>query len=484
MHEVIINNGLINIIYLNLKYLFIQMKSILKYAILLLLQFTFSESFCQTKVVFEQVQIYSTLQPTANYWRLPTDISLIEQSLDSGVFKEFNLVRVKPFKTEIKTLTKQSQIGKIVIKWDSTRNIPYHAYLELYELDASTLDLNKAIQISQQKKDSIQSVWGIAVDIFNEKHEKIFQKTILLGIMPIQNVGMGRVADFVPTIPINLYKAISKGVSLISNDINNLSFIEAITPQAFFTDNYWMPLVHNQPRIAFDTSKQFINFPSSGGLQLLRIPTASLVKLDFKNKAVNYPFKNIIKEIKNSRKEANSNEYYQVTQQLRDVHANKDYTILTYLEFNPNNTFESSTNDINQTLNFLDGIGNYIFNGRDTIGRFQVKEIETEESKFYFPNKVYNGYDSTNQFEVQAYKKPMSIAHSRVVSGKLYDHKFKIQFDNEQALKTILVDDKVVMIIEGLVKPRQMVCLPNHVDETFRNLLILIAYGELFQSPN
>ena len=112
------------------------------------------------------------------------------------------------------------------------------------------------------------------------------------------------------------------------------------------------------------------------------------------------------------------------------------------------------------------------------------KEMEIENSKFYYPNTVYNGYDSSKKFNVQAYNKPMQIIHSRVITGKLYDHKFKILFDNDQSLKTILVDDKEVMIIDGFNKPRQMVTLTNNLEDSFKNLLILIAYGELFQSPN
>ena len=459
------------------------MKPIIKYTILLSLLFAFTNNYGQSKVVLEQIQVYSTLQPNASYWQLPADISLIEQSLDSGIFKEYNFERVAQFKPTIKTLTKQNQVGKIVINWEKSRDIPYHAYLELYELDITALNLNKEIQISQQKKDSIHSIWGIAVSIFNEKHDKIFQKTILLGLMPVNNIGIGRVAPFLPTTPNNIFQAISKSVGIISNDIDNFEFVDAKIPEAFFTDNYWMPLVHNQPRVSFDTSKQFISFASTHGSQLLRIPQANLVKLDFKNKTPNYLFKNIITEIRNSRKNVSSNEYYQVTQALRDVHANKDYSILAYLEFDPDHTIDENNNGT-QALSFLDGIGNYIFNGTDTIGKFQVKDMEVENTKFYYPNAVYNGYDSSRQYIVQTFNKPMQITHSKVISGNLYNHSFKIQFANDQLLKTVLVDDKVVMILDGLNKPRQMVAIPNNLEEPFKNLLILIAYGELFQSPN
>lgn len=459
------------------------MKQLKKYLLLLFFISTYSMGHSQSDVVLEQIQIFSTTQPTANYWKLPNDISLLEQTLDSGIFKEYKLTRNKQFKPSIKTLSKQSQVGKIVLNWDSTRNIPYHAYVELYELDPSTLYMNKLIKVSEEKKDSIHSVWAVAVDLFNEKHEKIFQKTVLIGLMPSQNTGMGHVANFLPTVPSNLYQAITKGLSFINTGRNNLYFVEAKVAEAFFTDNYWMPLVHNYPRTTFDTSKQFFNYQSAKGLQLLRIPNANLLKLDLKNKNPDYPFKDIVEQIKKSRSGARGNEYYQAIQYLRDVHADKDYTITTFLEFNPDNIHNDNDDEVH-AINFLSDVGNYIVSGVDTIGKFQIKEMVTEKDKFYLPNKVYNGYDSSKQYIVQSFDKVMPITHSKVIAGKLYEHSFSIQYDNDHSLKTILVDDKVVMIIDGEKKPRQMVCLPNELNDTFRNLLILIAYSEIFQSPH
>jgi hypothetical protein len=74
--------------------------------------------------------------------------------------------------------------------------------------------------------------------------------------------------------------------------------------------------------------------------------------------------------------------------------------------------------------------------------------------------------------------------HSTVVTGKVNNLNFSIQFDNGQSLKTILVDDKIILIIEGEKKPHQMVELPNSLSNEQKNLLLLIAFGELFQSPN
>lgn len=458
----------------------------IKYFLLLfILVLSHSNSFGQSAVVLEQIQVYSTLNPTAKYWHLPEDISGIQKALDGGIFKEFNLERITTLPTIKKILTKQNQMGKITINWEASRNIPYHAYLELYELDPETTYENKLVKISESKKDSIQSVWAIVVGIFNDQHQRIFQKTLLLGMLPVQSLGLGYPSNWVATTPHFLYQAINKGIQFINRDIDNMEFMEATVPLAYNTDNYWMPVTHNQPRIMFDTSKQFISYASTSGLQLLRVPSARLNKIDLKNKEVNYPYKDIINTIKKTRNSLSSKEFYQVIQPLRDVQSNKDYTLNGYIEFNTNFNNEDFTKV--SALQFLAEIPNVIYDGKDSIGYFTVREGVTEKDKLYYPHKVYNGYDSTKQFEIFDKISSFPILHTTVITGKVYGQEFSIQFDNGQQLKTILLDNKIVMVIDGNKKPRQMINLfkvNNNSNNNINNLLLLMAYGELFQSPN
>jgi hypothetical protein len=235
----------------------------------------------------------------------------------------------------------------------------------------------------------------------------------------------------------------------------------------------------------FDTSKQFISYASTSGLQLLRVPSARLNKIDLKNKEVNYPYKDIINTIKKTRNSLSSKEFYQVIQPLRDVQSNKDYTLNGYIEFNTNFNNEDFTKV--SALQFLAEIPNVIYDGKDSIGYFTVREGVTEKDKFYYPHKVYNGYDSTKQFEIFDKISSFPILHTTVITGKVYGQEFSIQFDNGQQLKTILLDNKIVMVIDGNKKPRQMINLfkvNNNSNNNINNLLLLMAYGELFQSPN
>ncbi len=460
------------------------MKQTIQYPLLLLLLVIYSTSFSQSQVALEQIQVYSTTQPKLSYWHLPNDISALEKALDTGLFTKLNLQRSTLQPTIRKELSKQTQVGKITINWETTRDIPFHAYLEIYEVDPFAAYLNKSVDISEEKKDSIHSMWVIACNIFNQKHERILQKTILLGMVPIQALGMGYPITTVSTTPAAQFQALVKAIGLLSPTTNDMEYVEAKIPAAYATDNYWMPIIHNQPRTLFDTSKQFISFANTNGLQLLRIAPASLNKIDLKNKNDNYLFKQVAANIKKYRVGTSSKEYYQVIQPLRDVHANKDYTLEAYLEFNPDAAENNNLFINQQALLFIPELTHTIYDGKDSVGQFKVKESYQEKEKFYYPDQIYNGYDSTKKFNIGTNYGPIAIVNAKVIEGIVYKHNFKIEFSVLQQQKTILVDNKILMIIEGANKPRQMVTVPSDIDINLTNLLLLMAYGELFQSPN
>ena len=437
----------------------------------------------QSKVALEQIQIYSTTQPKLNYWHLPQDISTIENILDTGLFRKLNLNRIPEQKPIRRELTKQTQVGKINIDWEQSRNIPFHAYLEIYELDPTFAYQNKIADISEEELDRIQSVWAISCSIFNQKHEKAIQRTISIGMLPTQSLGMGYPINIVPTTPPALFQAIYKGIGMLEPELDEMEYIEAKVPMAYATDNYWMPVIHNKSRVLFDTSKQFISYPSIDGTQMLRIPSAVLTKIDVKNKNTNYRFQTIIEKIKKYRSGLSSKEFYQVIQPLRDVNNNKDYTLEAYLEFNPNG-YDNSAYIQQLPLIFIPELTHTIYQDKDSIGQFKVRNYVPEKEKFYTVDQYYNGYDSTKKFMLGTNNGLEAINHKTIIEGKVHNHSFVIQVSATSHQKTILVDDQIVLIIEGSNKPHQMVENSTHLDKDLKHLLLLMAYGEIFQSPN
>ena len=146
-----------------------------------------------------------------------------------------------------------------------------------------------------------------------------------------------------------------------------------------------MPFIHNQPRILFDTTKKFIAYNYANRTHLLRTPTAVLNKINIRDKNLNSPYKKIISLIKKNRINAYSSEYYQVLQHLRDVKNDHSYNIEGYMEFNA----DAAAANSQLALVFLSDSVHKIYNDKDSIGYFMVKEIVPEKDKyFYLPSNT------------------------------------------------------------------------------------------------
>jgi hypothetical protein len=388
--------------------------------------------------------------------------------------------RDKDYTTTTNALTKLNQTGKIKIDWSNSLTIPYHAYIEIYEMDPEFAYKNDLVNLSETAKDSIHSVWFIACSIFNLKKERVFQKTIMLGFTPVESLGLGYTIKSTPSMPNLLYNAIAKSMNYLDAEGDEIDFINVKVPAAYATDNYWMPFVHNMPRILFDTTKKFISFEDNAGVHALRMPPAVLKKINNKDKSETNPYKNLVELLRKTRPQFNRNEYYQVMQPLRDIKNNIDYTLESYIEFNSEPVFNDNTPRL--AIQFLPEVIHRIFQDKDSIGYFTVKDFVKEENKFYYPDLVYNGYDSSHSANLGTFFAKQPITHSRVISGKSMNHDFVIQLNYENNITTILIDKQMVMAISGNKKPLQMVEKRNNLP-TIENLLLLIAYAEIFQQP-
>lgn len=458
------------------------MKKMRRVGLLILISCTYIIGFSQNNLVVEQIQVYSALNPNATYWQLPANVTPILEALDKGYFSELNLQREKSYPIVQKTLTKLNQMGKIVVDWKNSSAVPYHAYLELYEVSSDFAFKNNLVDLPLNKKDSVHSFWLIGCSIFNQEKEKINAKNILMGFIPIQSMGMGYSITTSASVPTSIYQAITKGVSLLSVHSGELDYIEAKMPMAYAIDNYWMPIIHNQSRTIIDTSKGFLFFTKEDRNHLLRIPTAVLNKINTKDRTTNNPYRDIVTYIKKNRSNTNSNEYYEVIQSLRDVTNNIDYAVKGFIEFDNiglKNEWES-----NNAIVFLPDSMHTIYQSNDSIGNFSVRENVMEKNKSYNPNIIYNGYDSTKQYTLNTYYAKQPIIHSRIIEGKIKNYNFTIQLNYENNLNTILLDNKIVLVTSGQKKPVKMVTIQNGADPLLLDLLLLIASSEIFQYPS
>lgn len=440
--------------------------------------FAFGQS---NQVVLEQVQMYSSIQPTGKYWHpTTTQVSNFAHLLDSALFTPMRLQSAEGYATKIKILTKSNQIGKLVIDWSQSPSIPYHAYLEIYELQPEQTFSNSMVNIVIPKKDSIQSTWFLTCTILDEKKTPVFQKTILIGMIPIPSQGIGYPMSVPVTTPKSIFKAIQSGIGYFDKDGEALSYIEAKVPIGFASDNFIMPLLQAKPRIAVDTSKDFIQLTQGNARVFLRTPPAVMNKIDTKDKTSNNPYFAILPEIK-KRTSTLFKEYYQAIQPLRNVGENKDYTLEAYIEFNPMADPELQTTP---PIRFLPDSLHKIYADTNLIGRFKVIEQPTNTSWFYNSNAIYNGVDSGSVYQLNSNYPKGIISISKSVEGNIGEDRFKILFNNDIDLKIIYLNNVAIMAAKGRNKPVYVIPIEQPNPTAISSLLLLMAYSEIFQSPN
>ena len=425
--------------------------------------------------------MYSSIQPEGKYWHpTTTQVQAFASILDTALFNPLQLQRDTSFATKIKILNKSNQIGKLVIDWSQSQSSPFHAYLEIYELQPEQTFSNSMVNIIIPKKDSIQSTWFLTCTILDATKKPVFQKTILIGMIPIANQGIGYPMNLPVSPPKSLFKAIQSGVGYFDKDGEELAYIEAKVPNSFASDNFTMPLIQTKPRITVDTSKDFFQFTQNSSRVVLRIPTAMMQKIDTKDKTTNNPFFAILPEIK-KRSNILFKEYYQAIQPLRNTSENKDYSLEAYIEFNPLIDPELRNTP---PIRFLPDSIHKIYADTNLIGRFKVIELPANTGLMFNSNKIYNGYDSSSMYTLNTNYPKGIISISKSVEGNIGKDTFKILFNNEIDVKMIYLNNLPILVAKGKNKPNYLVPIEQVNQHSISALLLLIAYSEIFQSPN
>jgi len=433
------------------------------------------------QVTFEQVQMYSSIQPQGKYWHpSTTQVQDFASILDTALFHPLQLQRDPNYPTKIKLLNKSNQIGKLVIDWSQSQNVAFHAYLEIYELQPEQTFSNSMVNIVIPKKDSIQSTWFLTCTILDETKKPVFQKTILMGMIPIANQGIGYPINIPITTPKSLFKAIQSGISYFDKDGQALAYIEAKVPISYASDNFTMPLLQSKSRISVDTSKGFIQFAQNNARVVLRTPNATMQKIDTKDKTSNNPFFTILPEIK-KRTNTLFKEYYQAMQPLRNVSENKDYSLEAYIEFNPMVDPELRATP---PIRFLPDSIHKIYADTNLIGRFKVLDQVANTGFFFNSNQIFNGIDSSSLYTLNSNFPKGIVTISKSIEGSIGKYAFKILFNDDIDVKIIYLNNVAIMATKGRNKPNYIIPIQQGYPSSITSLLLLIAYSEIFQSPN
>jgi hypothetical protein len=213
---------------------------------------------------------------------------------------------------------------------------------------------------------------------------------------------------------------------------------------------------------------------------VLRTPNANMQKIDTKDKTSTNPFFAILPEIK-KRTNTIFKEYYQALQPLRNVSENKDYTLEAYIEFNPMVDPELRATP---PIRFLPDSIHKIFADTNLIGRFKVLEQKASPGLMFNSNQIYNGYDSSSMYILNTNYPKGVISISKSIEGNIGMDTFKILFNDDIDVKIIYLNNVAIMAAKGRNKPNFFIPIEQGYPSSMISLLLLIAYSEIFQSPN
>jgi hypothetical protein len=99
-------------------------------------------------------------------------------------------------------------------------------------------------------------------------------------------------------------------------------------------------------------------------------------------------------------------------------------------------------------------------------------------------NEIFNGFDSTKKYNIGTFYEKKKIISAKSIEGKFKTHSFKILINYANNLKTIFIDDKMVMVAEGQNKPFQMFTADAEADAEIKNFLLQMSFSEIFQMPS
>jgi hypothetical protein len=163
------------------------------------------------------------------------------------------------------------------------------------------------------------------------------------------------------------------------------------------------------------------------------------------------------------------------------VSENKDYSLEAYIEFNPMIDPELRATP---PIRFLPDSIHKIYADTNLIGRFKVIEQPVNTGWMFNSNKIYNGFDTSSMYTLNTNYPKGVISISKSVEGTIGQDRFKILFNNEIDVKMIYLNNQPILAAKGRNKPNFLIPIEQVNQNSIYALLLLIAYSEIFQSPN
>jgi hypothetical protein len=103
---------------------------------------------------------------------------------------------------------------------------------------------------------------------------------------------------------------------------------------------------------------------------------------------------------------------------------------------------------------------------------------------FFNSNQIFNGIDSSSLYTLNSNFPKGIVTVSKSIEGSIGKDAFKILFNDDIDVKIIYLNNVAIMATKGRNKPNYIIPIQQGYPSSITSLLLLIAYSEIFQSPN
>ena len=434
----------------------------------------------QTKMRIDKIDATSSSSNTFNFLNYSVVKEIIVQHIATAVKKYWNLEIVDTANVNINfkrktngSISKETINASLVhpefegwhLSLQFNENLPNY----LLTILGSTEDAFELIPVTTAVID-VQLVLKDNVGNVQHKSNAYF-------IVKANNKNAFGYADWSYSLSPTAFTSFTKQAATILLDSSTTALpINLVTGgAAFFTDNFIMPAITNQPRIFTEQQKDFISYTyADSSKSVLRFIEPMIYVLNLKKKNdTEYPqqFAAAIKH----RKENVNYKYCMAEQAFRSVLTNNNYTCKTFVALN-NDVF----NVPQYAYRYLPGNIHFLLSDTDTLAKFSIDHNMLATGKEIYFDKIYNGVDSSFQLVQQAVVHKRTIQYDLQISGTFRDKPFEILCSSKNTLKEIYYNNKLVCIARGQLMPEAFILLDTNLPTNIFEPLLMLSF---FKTP-
>lgn len=313
--------------------------------------------------------------------------------------------------------------------------------------------------------------------------EKYDNTTVYEGMLDLvvsagKGQGMGNESVLVFVLPKTFTEIMKTGLNLLLNPANDLTQVSLIAAPAFSMDNYIVPSVAGQPRIAVTTAKEISQYVYQDARQLIRMAQPVYEQIIYKGKKAKPYAAGLLTAIKQRDNHANS-DFVFLRQESRDVLHDKNYQLKLVVQIDPQHPYAVPEMAL---TNFLPGELHILLSDADTLTKFSIQKGIVASAKKIFPGRIFNGVDTSYVFRIPGITQEWALNYGYILTGNIQNRDFEIRTSGPRnAIKEIYLDGKLVSIAQGRYVPEIFVVFDASLSPQLLNQLFVIGFNRFLE---